>query len=152
MTMTGNNEDILRNTTASYLDIAEVIQQYGANVKEDLAQLWKRIIFNILISNTDDHLRNHGFILSDKGWLLSPAYDINPSIDKNGLSLNIDMDNNDLDIELAKSVGKYFKLNNTTMNNSIEEVKLAVKQWKILANESGISKFEQEIMSGAFKS
>jgi serine/threonine-protein kinase HipA len=62
------------------------------------------------------------------------------------------MDNNDLDIELAKSVGKYFRLNNTTMNNSIEEVKLAVKQWKILANESGISKFEQEIMSGAFKS
>jgi serine/threonine-protein kinase HipA len=152
MTMTGNNEDILRNTTASYLDIAEVIQQYGANVKEDLAQLWKRVVFNILISNTDDHLRNHGFILSDKGWLLSPAYDINPSIDKNGLSLNIDMDNNDLDIELAKSVGKYFRLNNTTMNNSIEEVKLAVKQWKILANESGISKFEQEIMSGAFKS
>ena len=152
MTMTGNNEDILRNTTASYLDIAEVIQQYGANVKEDLAQLWKRIVFNILISNTDDHLRNHGFILSDKGWLLSPAYDINPSIDKNGLSLNIDMDNNDLDIELAKSVGEYFRLNNTAMNIRIEEVKLAVKQWKILANEIGISKFEQEIMSGAFKS
>ena len=152
MTMTGNNEDILRNTTASYLDIAEVIQQYGANVKEDLAQLWKRIVFNILISNTDDHLRNHGFILSDKGWLLSPAYDINPSIDKNGLSLNIDMDNNDLDIELAKSVGEYFRLNNTAMNNSIEEVKLGVKQWKILANEIGISKFELEIMSGAFKS
>lgn len=152
MTMTGNNEDILRNTTASYLDIAEVIQQYGANVKEDLAQLWKRIVFNILISNTDDHLRNHGFILSDKGWLLSPAYDINPSIDKNGLSLNIDMDNNDLDIELAKSVGEYFRFNNTAMNNSIEEVKLGVKQWKILANEIGISKFELEIMSGAFKS
>ena len=152
MTMTGNNEDILRNTTASYLDIAEVIQQYGANVKEDLAQLWKRIVFNILISNTDDHLRNHGFILSDKGWLLSPAYDINPSIDKNGLSLNIDMDNNDLDIELAKSVGEYFRLNNTAMNNSIEEVKLGVKLWKIIANEIGISKFEQEIISGAFKS
>ena len=62
------------------------------------------------------------------------------------------MDNNDLDIELAKSVGKYFRLNNTAMNNSIEEVKLGVKQWKILANEIGISKFEQEIMSGAFKS
>lgn len=152
MTLTGNNEDILRNTTASYLDIAEVIQQYGANVKEDLAQLWKRIVFNILISNTDDHLRNHGFILSDKGWLLSPAYDINPSIDKNGLSLNIDMDNNDLDIELAKSVGEYFRLNNIAMNKSIEEVKVAVKQWKILAKEIGISKFEQEIMSGAFKS
>ena len=100
MTMTGYNEDLLRDATASYLDIAEAIQQYGANVKGDLAQLWKRLVFNILISNTDDHLRNHGFILCDKGWLLSPAYDINPSVDKNGLSLNIDMDNNDLNLEL----------------------------------------------------
>jgi serine/threonine-protein kinase HipA len=121
MTFTGNNEEILRNSTASYLDIAEVIQQYGANVKQDLAQLWKRIVFNTLISNTDDHLRNHGFILCEKGWLLSPAYDINPSVDKNGLSLNIDLDNNDLDIELVKSVGAYFRLNLREMDKIIEE-------------------------------
>jgi serine/threonine-protein kinase HipA len=152
MTMTGNNEDILKNTTASYLDIAEVIQQYGANIKEDLAQLWKRIIFNILISNTDDHLRNHGFILSNKGWRLSPAYDINPSVDKNGLSLNIDIDNNDLDIELAKSVGEYFRLNMNAMNNIILEVAQAVNQWEVLANKIGISRIEQEIMRAAFKS
>ena len=151
MTLTGNNEEILRNTTASYLDIAEVIQQYGANVNADLAQLWKRIVFNIVISNTDDHLRNHGFILCDKGWLLSPAYDINPSVDKSGLSLNIDMDNNDLDIELAKSVGEYFRLNVTEMNKIIEEVLLAVKQWRNIANEIGIVSMEQELMRGAFK-
>lgn len=151
MTMTGNNEDILRNKTASYLDIAEVIQQYGVNVKEDLAQLWKRIVFNILISNTDDHLRNHGFILCDKGWMLSPAYDLNPSIDKNGLSLNIDMENNDLDIELAKSVGEYFRLNTVSMQTIILEVQQAVKQWELLANEIGISRIEQEMMRAAFK-
>ena len=151
MTLTGNNEEILRNTTASYLDIAEVIQKYGANVNADLAQLWKRIVFNILISNTDDHLRNHGFILCDKGWLLSPAYDINPSVDKSGLSLNIDLDNNDLDIELAKSVGEYFRLNVTEMNKIIEEVLLAVKQWRNIANEIGISRMEQELMLAAFK-
>ena len=151
MTLTGNNEEILRNTTASYLDIAEVIQQYGANVNADLAQLWKRIVFNIVISNTDDHLRNHGFILSDKGWLLSPAYDINPAVDKSGLSLNIDLDNNDLDIELAKSVGEYFRLNVTEMNKIIEEVLLAVKQWRNIANEIGIVSMEQELMRGAFK-
>lgn len=151
MTLTGNNEEILRNITASYLDIAEVIQKYGANVNADLAQLWKRIVFNILISNTDDHLRNHGFILSDKGWLLSPAYDINPSVDKSGLSLNIDLDNNDLDIELAKSVGEYFRLNVTEMNKIIEEVLLAVKQWRNIANEIGIVSMEQELMRGAFK-
>jgi serine/threonine-protein kinase HipA len=151
MTLTGKNEEILRNTAASYLDIAEVIQQYGANVKQDLAQLWKRIVFNVLISNTDDHLRNHGFILCDKGWLLSPAYDINPSVDKNGLSLNIDLENNDLDIELTKSVGAYFRLNSTEMNKIIEEVVLAVKQWENIANEIGISRVEQELMSVAFK-
>lgn len=151
MTMTGNNEDILRNKTASYLDIAEVIQQYGVNVKEDLAQLWKRIVFNILISNTDDHLRNHGFILCDKGWMLSPAYDLNPSIDKNGLSLNIDMENNDLDIELAKSVGEYFRLNTVSMQTIILEVQQAVKQWELLANEIGVSRIEQEMMRAAFK-
>jgi len=151
MTMTGNNEDILRNKTASYLDIAEVIQQYGVNVKEDLAQLWKRIVFNILISNTDDHLRNHGFILCDKGWMLSPAYDLNPSIDKNGLSLNIDMENNDLDIELAKSVGEYFRLNTVSMQTIILEVQQAVKQWELLANKIGISRIEQDMMRAAFK-
>ena len=150
MTFTGNNEEILRNSTASYLDIAEVIQKYGANVKQDLAQLWKRIVFNTLISNTDDHLRNHGFILCEKGWLLSPAYDINPSVDKNGLSLNIDLDNNDLDIELVKSVGAYFRLNLREMDKIIEEVNFAVKQWREIANKIGISRAEQELMSVAF--
>jgi serine/threonine-protein kinase HipA len=150
MTLTGNNEEILRNSTASYLDIAEVIQQYGANVKQDLAQLWKRIVFNTLISNTDDHLRNHGFILCEKGWLLSPAYDINPSVDKNGLSLNIDLDNNDLDIELVKSVGAYFRLSLREMDKIIEEVNFAVKQWREIANKIGISRAEQELMSVAF--
>lgn len=151
ITLTGNNEEILRNSTASYLDIAEVIQQYGANVKQDLAQLWRRVVFNILISNTDDHLRNHGFLLCEKGWLLSPAYDINPSVDKNGLSLNIDLDNNDLDIELAKSVGAYFRLESAAMNEIIEEVALAVNQWRKIASEIGISRVEQELMSAAFK-
>jgi serine/threonine-protein kinase HipA len=127
-----------------------VIQKYGANVNADLAQLWKRIVFNIVISNTDDHLRNHGFILSDKGWLLSPAYDINPSVDKSGLSLNIDLDNNDLDIELAKSVGEYFRLNVTEMNKIIEEVLLAVKQWRNIVNEIGIVRMEQELMCTEF--
>ena len=152
MTMTGNTEDTIRDHQASYLDLAEFIQNYGCNINENLKQLWRRIVFNIAISNTDDHLRNHGFILTANGWRLSPAFDINPSIEKDGLALNIDMDNNDLNIELAKSVGEYFRLNNIAMNKSIEVVKLGVKQWKILANGIGISKFEQEIMSVAFKS
>ena len=150
MTMTGNNEESLRFSTASYLDIVEFMMNLGANVNENLKQLWRRIIFNICISNTDDHLRNHGFILTEKGWVLSPAYDLNPSDEKNGLALNIDMHDNTLNLELAKSVGIYFRLNETEMDSIILEVQNAVSNWRNIASEIGISRGEQELMRGAF--
>lgn len=151
MTMTGNNEDTIRDNTASYLDIAEFISNYGVNIDENLNQLWRRIIFNIAISNTDDHLRNHGFILTDKGWTLSPAYDLNPSINKEGLALNIDMDNNVLDFEIAKSVGDLFRLDEKQMNDIITEVSDSVNGWNKIADKIGISRSEREIMQSAFK-
>ncbi len=150
MTMTGNNEDTIRDNPASYLDLAEFIQTYGAMINENLEQLWRRIVFNIAISNTDDHLRNHGFILTSKGWILSPAYDINPSIDKDGLALNIDIDNNALDFELAKSVGEFFRLSDKEMETILTEVKTAVSDWENTANTIGILRNEQQIMSKAF--
>ncbi|MBS1571621.1 MAG: HipA domain-containing protein [Bacteroidetes bacterium] len=151
MTMTGNNEDTIKNQSASYLDIVEFIQNYGCKVNENLHQLWRRIVFNIAVSNTDDHLRNHGFILTDEGWILSPAYDLNPSIDKDGLALNIDMDNNALDFELAKSVGDFFRLKPSEMDNILGEVFTSVKQWKEMAHKIGISRSEQELMQAAFR-
>ena len=151
MTMTGNNEDTIRDTPASYLDIAEFISNYGASVVENLHQLWRRIVFNIAISNTDDHLRNHGFILTDNGWVLSPAYDLNPTTDKNGLALNIDMDNNALDFELAKSVGEFFRLDEVQMNRIIDEVLKSVSNWNKMATKTGISKKDQDAMSSAFR-
>lgn len=152
MTMTGNNEETIKSQPASYLDLVEFIQTNGCNINENLAQLWRRIIFNIAISNTDDHLRNHGFILTNDGWVLSPAYDLNPSIDKDGLALNIDMDTNDLDFELAKSVGEYFRLAAKEMDQIIDEVTAVVKNWKVVAKQIGISRAEQELMANAFKS
>ena len=151
MTMTGNNEDTIRDNPASYLDIAEFISNNGADIEANLHQLWRRIIFNIAVSNTDDHLRNHGFILTKNGWILSPAYDINPSIEKDGLSLNIDLNNNELDFNLAKSVGVYFRLNNQQMDEIIDQVLTSIGNWKIIANEIGISRSEQELMGKAFK-
>lgn len=151
MTMTGNNEDTIKNQPTSYLDIVEFIQNYGCKVNENLHQLWRRIVFNIAVSNTDDHLRNHGFILTSEGWELSPAYDLNPSIDKDGLALNIDMDNNVLDFELAKSVGDFFRLNQSEMDNILNEVFNSVKQWKEIAHKIGISRSEQELMQAAFR-
>jgi serine/threonine-protein kinase HipA len=150
MTMTGNNEDTIRDNPASYLELAEFIQNHGAMINDNLKQLWRRIVFNIAISNTDDHLRNHGFILTNQGWILSPAYDLNPSIDKNGLALNIDMNNNALSYDLAKKVGDFFRLNINQMDEILHEVLRAVASWKEEANKIGISNKEQLLMDKAF--
>lgn len=151
MTMTGNTEETLKSFSPSYLDIVDVIENYGTNVEENLHQLWRRIIFSIAVSNTDDHLRNHGFILTEKGWELSPAYDLNPSIEKDGLALNIDTDDNALDFELAKSVGVFFRLSDDEMDAIINEIIKVVKDWKTVAKQIGISNKEQLLMTPAFK-
>ncbi len=151
MCMTGNSEENLRFNSASYLDIVEFIQYHGANVTNDLKELWRRMIFNIAVSNTDDHLRNHGFLLINNKWYLAPAYDMNPSTDKNGLSLNIDEEDNSLNFELAKSVGKFFKLNSKEMNEIQQQIIKVVANWYVDAKKLKIAKSEMEIMSSAFK-
>lgn len=151
ITMTGKNETIVRDQTPSYLDIAEFIQFSGCQVEQDLKQLWRRIVFNVLISNTDDHLRNHGFILTVKGWRLSPAFDVNPSVDKQGHAINIDLENNSPDLELVKSVGIFFRINKREMDEIIREVKLVVSKWQLIASEIGISRMEQKQMEAAFR-
>ncbi|HET9569888.1 MAG TPA: HipA domain-containing protein [Bacteroidales bacterium] len=151
MTMTGKSEELIRDERPSYLDIVEFIQFSGASVEMDMNQLWKRMVFNIFVSNTDDHLRNHGFILTPEGWRLSPAFDINPSVDKDGLALNIDMDSNALDLELARSVGAYFRLSDNQMNIILDEVRFSVQNWERIATEIGIPRGEQLLMRGAFR-
>jgi serine/threonine-protein kinase HipA len=150
MTMTGNIESAIRDNAPSYLEIAEFIQFSGSNIKTDLHQLWRRIVFNIAVSNTDDHLRNHGFIIKDGAWRLSPAFDVNPSVDKDGLALNIDMVSNSLNFDLAMSVGEYFQLEKDQMSIILGEAKSAVKKWRRIADEIGILKSEQEAMAPAF--
>ncbi|MGM0746219.1 MAG: type II toxin-antitoxin system HipA family toxin [Bacteroidota bacterium] len=149
MTMTGRFEGEEREPP-SYLELAEFIQFYGASPDEDLQQLWRRIVFNIAISNTDDHMRNHGFIISDEGWRLSPAYDINPSIDRKGLALNIDLELNALDFDLARSVGEYFNINNKDMDTIMKEVLEAVSKWEKLAANFGITSAQRQLMGAAF--
>ncbi|MFC0308410.1 type II toxin-antitoxin system HipA family toxin [Gallibacterium trehalosifermentans] len=95
---------------ASYLEMAQFITENGSQAKADLMQLWRRIVFNIAVSNTDDHLRNHGFIYQNSGWALSPAYDLNPSPLSQGLHLNITDSNNSLDFQLAFEVAEFFQL------------------------------------------
>ena len=150
MTMTGHFESGIRDQTPSYLELAEFIQYSGASPDEDLQELWRRIVFNIAISNTDDHLRNHGFIITEDGWRLSPAYDMNPSIDKAGLALNIDLELNALDYDLARSIGEYFNLNKKEMDAIIEEVTETVSNWEEVAVNIGIPSAQRRLMAAAF--
>ena len=135
---------------ASYLEIAEFISNSGAQTEVDLAQLWRRIVFNIAVSNTDDHLRNHGFLLTKKGWKLSPAYDLNPIVGKHGLHLNITDADNALDYQLAFDVKDFFRLSQTQTTQIYDEVLIAVKQWQTVAKQLGISRAEQAMKQSAF--
>jgi serine/threonine-protein kinase HipA len=151
MTMTGNNEEMLRDKRASYLDLSLFIQDHGANIKEDLAELWRRIVFNIAVSNTDDHLRNHGFIIENGKWRLSPAFDVNPSIDKEELALNIDDNSGILDFELALSVREYFRVSNEEADSILSRVRKAIGNWEKLAKQIGIPRAEIDLMRSAFR-
>ena len=151
MTMTGNNEEILRDKRASYLDLALFIQDHGGNIKEDLAELWRRIVFNIAVSNTDDHLRNHGFIIENGKWRLSPAFDVNPSIDKEELALNIDDTSGALDFELALNIIEYFRLSNEEAESIISRVRKAIGSWEKTAKQIGIARVEIDLMRSAFR-
>lgn len=135
---------------ASYLEIAEFIMANGAEVNRDLEELWKRIVFSICISNTDDHMRNHGFLLSAKGWVLSPAYDINPVANSAGLSLNISEDDNALELDLALQVAPYFRLSHKKAEKLTASIQEVCSTWSSLAKSTGIGSNEIELMSSAF--
>lgn len=135
---------------ASYLEIAEFLSNHGAQTKADLAQLWRRIVFNIAVSNTDDHLRNHGFLLTNKGWKLSPAYDLNPIVGRQGLHLNITDKANGLDYGLAFEVMDFFRLTHADATRIYDEVLGAVQQWQSVATRLGISHHEQLAKQAAF--
>lgn len=152
MTLLGYSDGASYTEGVSYLELAEWITANCNNTNHNLEQLWRRIVFNIAVSNCDDHLRNHGFILSGKGgWQLSPAYDINPDENGMGLKLNITENDNSLDFDLALSVARYFGLNNTNAKEILAEIKSAVSIWQKLATESGISRTEQEQVAKAFR-
>jgi len=135
---------------ASYLEIAEFLVNQGSQTKKDLEQLWRRIIFNIAVSNTDDHLRNHGFLLSHKGWRLSPAYDINPIVGRQGLHLNITDNSNALDYSLAFEVIGFFRLSKEEATKIYDQVLAAVKTWQSTATKLGVNRAEQLLKQEAF--
>ncbi len=151
MTLLGYSDGADFQEGVSYLQLAEFIMQNGVNIEKDLEELWRRIVFSICVSNTDDHLRNHGFLLTPKGWELSPAYDINPNENGSGLKLNISETDNALEIDLAIEVAPYFRIKNDKSIQIVESVKEAVSKWRTIATQYKISKNDQELMSRAFE-
>ncbi|MCX6302424.1 MAG: HipA domain-containing protein [Bacteroidia bacterium] len=150
MTMLGYNYGTDFHKGVSYLEIVNFLTENGAYVENDLKELWRRIVYNIFISNTDDHLRNHGFILTEKGWILSPAFDINPNEDGSGLSLNISLDDNSLNPDIPLEIAEYFRLNKESGVKIIEQIRKSVSRWRTAADKYKLPRSEQEIMSRAF--
>ena len=142
------------NEQHSYLDISYALTQHGASPEQDMAQLWRRIIFNVMIANTDDHLRNHGFIYErHRGWRLSPAYDMNPTpVELRPRTLTTAIDSNDAttSIEKARTVAGEFRISDQQAESIIREVSGAVSQWRAVAARHGLSKRECDRMASAF--
>ena len=142
------------NEMHSYLEIVDALRQHGSHPKEDIKALWRRIVFNVLISNTDDHLRNHGFLYDGTGWRLSPAYDLNPvpiEIKPRILSTAINTDDATASIDLTMSVIGYFDLSIKEAKNILAEVSEVVASWKKTAKQLGINSNEISHMTSAFQ-
>ena len=145
MTLLGKTDGADAQQGESYLELAEFIMRYGARPDADLRELWRRIVFSIAVSNTDDHLRNHGFLLAESGWELSPAYDINPNPQGHGLSLNITDTDNSLDFELALEIASFFRIGNSEAKKISNKVSSTVAKWRRYATGAGIGHAEQEV-------
>ncbi len=152
MTLLGYTDGADAATGASYLELAEFIMRNGASAAADLEELWGRIVFNICVSNTDDHLRNHGFLLVGKEvWTLAPAYDMNPNPQGEGLTLNITESNNALDLELALEIAEAFHLSLAQAKAKMDNIRAAVRRWRTTASHLKLSRTAQEGMAPAFR-
>lgn len=151
MTLLGKTDGASAADGSSYLDIAAFIKSYGAQPKKDLVELWKRIVFNMAVTNTDDHLRNHAFILTDKSWILSPLYDVNPVPYGDELSLNVDEEDNSISIDLAVQTAVRFGISESDAEAQAEEIlKIVRDNWEKTAAGYGLTRRQIEEMRPAF--
>jgi len=151
MTLLGLQDGADHVEGVGYLDLVGFIMQHSPEAKEDLEQLWRRMAFNILVSNTDDHLRNHGFLLAPLGWRLSPAYDMNPNEMGTGLTLNISENSNEQDIALALETAHLYQLKSDRAESILMEMRREISHWRVVAKKFGISNSEIERTKRAFR-
>ena len=151
MTLLGKTDGASAVDGTSYLDIAAFIKSYGAQPKQDLIELWKRIVFNMAVSNTDDHLRNHAYIFAENGWRLSPLYDVNPVPYGDELSLNVDEEDNSINIDLAIQTAARFGISEADAMTYAKNILSVVKEnWEKRATAYGLSRRLIEEMRPAF--
>lgn len=139
---------------ASYLDIAETIEEHSPNATKDLRELWRRLVFGILIHNTDDHLRNHGFLRADTaGWSLSPAFDINPDPEPGParLTTSIDGRTDEARLDVAIEVAELFRLADGDAKAIVREIAAATAAWRTFAADVALSSRQIDRMSRAFE-
>lgn len=134
----------------SYLDLVGLIKSICEDVTANLGELFRRVLFSVCVSNTDDHLRNHGFLFTEAGWTLSPAFDINPNETGTGLKLNIDEEDNSLNIDLVMKTAPYYLLSDKRASEIKDEVIKAVSNWRKVAASYKISPSEIERKAKAF--
>ena len=151
MTLLGYTDGSDASSGVSYLELADWISRNCADVDGNLIELFRRIVFNIAISNCDDHLRNHGFLFTSKGWTLSPAFDLNPDEYGTGLSLCINENDNALDFNLAREIAPFLGIKNNEADRIIASIRRVVFNWSHLATSYGIPRSEQEALRGCFK-
>ncbi|MGM9696101.1 MAG: type II toxin-antitoxin system HipA family toxin [Alloprevotella sp.] len=150
MTLLGLTDGCNAQTGNGYLDIVDFILQHCCNVEANLRQLYRRVAFSIAIGNSDDHFRNHGFLLTLKGWTLSPAYDLNPTFnDHQSLLINATTNRSDLQLLLASS--EEYMIGKEEATHIIEEVKDGVSQWRSMATRIGIAKREMDLFAQVFE-
>ena len=141
--------------TRSYLEIVDALRQHGAAPRKDMEELWRRLAFSILISNTDDHLRNHGFLYEGRdGWRLSPAYDLNPvpvDLKPRILTTAINEDDNTASLALALDIAGYFGMDASRARDIAAQVGQAVSKWRNEAARHGLTKAEVDRMASAFE-
>lgn len=140
--------------TRSYIELVDVLRQDGALPEADAAEIWRRMVFNILISNTDDHLRNHGYLRDPAGWRLAPAYDLNPmpvDVKPRHHALTLDESDDASSIDTAFSVAPYFGLKLADARRVAAEVGAAVLAWRDVASHHGLTPSQIDRMTSAFE-
>jgi serine/threonine-protein kinase HipA len=135
----------------SYLDFVGFIKSECTDVTANLEELFRRVLFSVCVSNTDDHLRNHGFLYTEAGWTLSPAYDINVNETGTGLKLNIDEEDNSLDINLVLKTAPYYLITEKRATEIKDDVLNAVSNWRKIAAKYKAAPSEIERKAKAFK-